>query len=594
MPTPDANRTTPDMITLTIDGAQVSVPAGATILDAANKLGIRIPTLCHHPDLSILGACRVCLVEVEGRPRPVPSCCTQAEDGMKVHTATPTLRQLRRDIVELILDNHPQDCQTCPRNTNCELQRLAYELGIRERLYEGERKRFEPDASSPAIVRNPEKCILCGRCVRVCAEIQGIHNLSQHYRGVNILISPAFGIDMIDSVCVQCGQCVNVCPTAAFVEQDHTERVFEALADPHVHVVVQTAPSIRAAIGEGFGYPPGTPTTGKLVTALRRMGFDQVFDTNFGADLTIVEEATEFLNRLEKNERLPLITSCSPGWINFMEHFYPELIPLASSCKSPMSMLSTLIKTYYAEKTGIPPEQIFVVAVMPCTAKKYEAARAEHRMDDGTPYTDAVVTTRELIWMIRSLGIDFRNLPDGEFDLPLGLSTGAADIFGATGGVMEAALRTAYEKVTGQPCRALDFTAVRGVEGLKETDIELDGHTLHVAVANGLVNAKKVFDRLLRGEQTYHMIEIMACPGGCVGGGGQPYPPPGMHVLDPELTRLRAKALYSIDSCKKLRKSHENPALLQLYAEFLGEPGSRRAHDLLHTEYSPKEPRGIR
>lgn len=582
------------MVTLTIDGMTVSVPAGASIMEAADSVGIHIPRLCYHPHLSILGACRVCLVEVEGLRNPVASCAYPAEDGMRVRTSSQALRRLRRDVVELILDNHPQDCQTCERNGRCELQKLAYEMGIRERLFEGERKRPPRDLSSPSIIRDPEKCILCGRCVRVCDEVQGVSNLSQHHRGFRTVVAPAHEADMSESVCVHCGQCANVCPTAALVEHNETEAVFRALEDPNLHVVAQTAPSIRAAIGEGFDFPPGTPATGKMITALRLLGFDRVFDTNFGADLTIVEEAHEFLRRLETGERLPLITSCSPGWINFMEHFYPELIPNASTCRSPMSMLSVLLKTYYAEKMGLDPRRIFVVAIMPCTAKKYEARRQEHRDAEGRPYTDAVLTTRELIWMIKTFGIEFRRLHDSDFDQPLGMSSGAADLFGTTGGVMEAALRTAYEKLTGRPCEQLEFVEVRGVQGVKESRVEMDGKILNVAVANGLQNAKRLFQRVLSGQKMYHMLEIMACPGGCIGGGGQPYPPPGMHIMDESLLRMRAQALYSIDRQKALRKSHENPFLKQLYEEYLGEPNGPRAHELLHTHYEPKLPRGTR
>ena len=581
-------------ITLYIDGVRTTVPAKSSILQAADSVGMRIPRLCYHPDLSILGACRVCVVEVEGQRNPVAACSFPAAEGMRVTTSSPLLRRLRRDVVELILDNHPQDCQTCERNGTCELQSLAYELGVKTRLFQGERKRFPKDASSPALIRNPEKCILCGRCVRVCDEVQGVHNLSQQHRGFLNVVTPAHGGRMVDSVCIQCGQCVNVCPTAAFVEQDATEAVLAALADRTKHVVVQTAPAIRATIAEGFGFAPGTPAAGKLVTALRMMGFERVFDTNFGADLTIVEEATEFMDRLAKHERLPLITSCSPGWINFLERFYPELIPLTSSCKSPMSMVSTLLKTYYAEKAGLDPEQIFVVAIMPCTAKKFEACRPEHRTASGRPYTDAVLTTRELIWMTKCLGINFVDLPDGPFDSPLGISSGAADIFGATGGVMEAALRTAYEKITGHELAQLDFDQVRGVEGVKEATIEIEGRPIGIAVANGLQNAKRVLERILDGESQLQLVEIMACPGGCVAGGGQPYPPRGMHVLDPNLARIRAKALYGIDHGKSLRKSHENPAIETLYEDFLGGPNSHRAHELLHTHYEPRYPRGVK
>lgn len=581
-------------INLTIDGVTTSAEAGATIIEAADAIGIRIPRLCYHPELSILGACRVCIVEVEGQRNPVTACSFPVAEGMVVRTSSPKLRRLRRDIVELILDNHPKDCQTCERDGNCELQDLAYSQGVRERLYEGERKHFEKDLSSPSVLRDADKCILCGRCVRVCEEVQGVSNLCQQHRGFTNVVAPAHEGDMIDSVCIHCGQCINVCPTAALVEKNNAVDVLSALEDPDLHVVVHTAPSIRAAVGEGFGYEPGTPVTGKMVTACRMMGFDKVFDTNFGADLTIVEEATEFLTRLQKGENLPMITSCSPGWITFMERFYPELIPNTSTCKSPMSMLSTLIKTYYAEKAGIEPDKIHVVSVMPCTAKKFEAARDEHKNPEGVPYTDTVITTREFIWLSRCLGVDFRNLPDGRFDSVLGESSGAADIFGATGGVMEAALRTAYVKLTGQPCPDLNIRGVRGVEGVKEATIVIDGTDVNVAVSNGLNNAKILLDRVASGESNYHLIEIMACPGGCVAGGGQPYPPEGTYVLDPELTRKRSRALYAIDGAKTLRMSHENPEIAQLYDEFIGEPNGHKSHELLHTTYQARKPRGVK
>lgn len=581
-------------VNLTIDGQAITVPEGTTIMEAADNLGIHIPRLCFHKDLSLQGSCRVCIVDVKGMPSYMASCSVAVWEGMEVETSTPEIRRARRDIVELLLDNHPRDCQTCERDGNCELQNLAYSLGVRERLFEGERKRFAIEASGRSVIRDSEKCILCGRCVRVCAEIQGVHNLSQHGRGFHTVVLPAHGVDMDQSVCIQCGQCVNVCPTAALLEKNATESVWEALADPDTHVVVHTAPSIRAAIGEGFGLPVGTPCTGKMVTALRRLGFDVIFDTNFGADLTIVEEANEFVGRLEGKGPLPMLTSCSPGWITFMEKFYPELIPHASSCRSPMTMLSVLIKTFYAQKTGIDPKKIFVVAVMPCTAKKYEAGRSEHFLDPETPYTDAVLTTRELIWMIKCHGIDFQKLPDGEFDKPLGISSGAGDIFGTTGGVMEATLRTASEWLTGEDSSQLEFETVRAVEGLREATLQLAGKTLRIAVANGITNAKTVLDRVLSGEREYHVIEIMACPGGCIGGGGQPYPSGGFEVLDPRLLAQRAKALYSIDTGKRLRRSHHNPAITALYDEFLGQPGSEKAHSLLHTSYSPKLPRGIR
>jgi len=647
-------------VSLTIDGNQITVDAGTTIMEAAEQLGIFVPRLCYHPDLSLAGSCRVCIVDVKGMGYYMASCSSQVWEGMEVETNSPEIRQARRDIVELLVDNHPMDCQTCERDGHCELQNLAYSMGVRERLFEGRRKRFPIEDSSHSVVRNAEKCILCGRCVRVCAEIQGVYNLSQHGRGFHTVVGPAHLSNMDDSVCIQCGQCINVCPTAAFLEKSYTEEVWRALADPEVHVVVQTAPSIRAAIGEGFGMPPGTPATGKMVTALRRLGFDAVFDTDFGADLTIIEESHEFLTRLgaaagsplplgegqgvradglrssdpsgevaaaarphpnplpkgegtcrnplpkgegtevakgEGTERvgpLPMITSCSPGWINFLEKFYPELIPHASTCRSPMGMLSALIKTYYAEKKGLDPAKIYVVAVMPCVAKKYEARRPEHFLSDGMPLTDAVLTTRELIWMIKCYGIHLGMLQDGEFDAPLGIASGAGDIFGTTGGVMEATLRAASELMTGKPADRLEFTEVRAVEGLRETYVAIGEHNIHVGVANGLTNAKLLLDKVKAGKEQFHVLEVMACPGGCIGGGGQPYPPEGVKVLDPELLRRRASALYAIDRGKQLRKSYENPAVEEVYAEFLGGPGTEKAHQLLHTRYQAKLPRGIR
>jgi len=581
-------------INLTIDETPLSVDEGTTIMEAAETLGIYIPRLCYHPDLSLAGSCRVCIVEVKGMGYYMTACSVAVWEGMEVQTNSPAIRRARRDIVELLLDNHPKDCQTCERDGNCELQNLAYSMGVRERLFEGERKQFPIEDSSHSVVRNAEKCILCGRCVRVCAEIQGVYNLSQHGRGFHTVVGPAHLADMDDSVCIQCGQCINVCPTAAFLEKSSTEDVWKALADPELHVVVQTAPSIRAAIGEGFGMAPGTPATGKMIAALRLLGFDAVFDTDFGADLTIVEEAHEFLTRLDGAAPLPMITSCSPGWINFLEKFYPELIPHASTCKSPMSMLSTLAKTYYAEKQGIDPAKIYMVAVMPCVAKKHESRRPEHDMPNGMPYTDAVLTTRELIWMIQCYGINMSTLPDGEFDAPLGLASGAGDIFGTTGGVMEATLRAASELVTGKPADRLEFTEVRAVEGLRETFVAIGERNIHVGVANGLTNAKVLLDKVIAHPDAFHVIEVMACPGGCIGGGGQPYPPRGVKVLDPELLRKRASALYAIDCGKKLRKSYENPAVEEVYSAFLGGPGSQRAHELLHTHYHARLPRGVR
>jgi iron-only hydrogenase group A len=582
------------LVRLTIDGTEVSVPEGTTVMRACETLGIYIPRLCYHPALSMMGSCRVCIVDVKDMGYYMTSCSTAVWEGMVVETNSPEIRQARRDIVELLLDNHDMDCQTCERDGRCELQNLAYTMGVRERLYAGKRNVYEIEDHGRAVVRNPNKCIKCGRCYRVCAEVQGVHNLSQHGRGFHTVVTPAHGADMDDSVCIQCGQCVNVCPVAAFLEKKDAEDVFAALADPTKHVVVQTAPSIRAAIGEGFALPLGTPATGKMVTALRRLGFKRVFDTNLGADMTIVEESHEFLARLAGGGPLPMFTSCSPGWVNYLEKFYPALIPHASSCRSPMMMLSALAKTYYAQKFNIDPKSIYMVAVMPCTAKKFERRRPEHCLADGTPLTDAVITTRELVWMIKSYGIDFANLPEGDFDAPLGIATGAGDIFGITGGVMEATLRTACEKLTGQPAGRIDFTEVRGVAGAREAAITIGGRELRVGVANGLANARKLLDMVLADEKKFDIIEVMACPGGCSGGGGQPYPPRHMSILDPRQLNRRGKALYEIDAAKPLRRSHENPAVKTIYADFLGEVGGKKAHELLHTHYHAREPRGIR
>ena len=585
-----------EMINLTIDELEIKVPEGTTIMQAADKVGSHVPRLCYHPHLSTDGACRICIVEVEGYKNFVASCHTKVEEGMKVRTNSPEIRQTRRDLVELMLDNHPRACLTCERDGNCELQNLAYRLGVRERLFAGERKRHQIETDNAAIVRDAEKCILCRRCVRVCAEVQGVFNLSQMHRGFATVVTPAFEAKMDESVCIMCGQCINVCPTAAFSEKSHTERVFDALSNPQKHVVVQVAPAIRVAIAEGWN-TLGIDATGKTVEALRRLGFDAIFDTNFGADLTIMEESNELIKRIEKNENLPLLTSCSPGWINFMEHFYPEMIPYASTCKSPMQMTSTLIKTYYAEKTGIDPKNIYSVAIMPCVAKKYEASREEHFAPEGYPYTDAVLTTRELIWMIKAMGVDFMNLPDGEFDDPLGESTGAAAIFGTTGGVMEAALRTSIVKLTGKKPENLDFYDVRATtDGLKEATIMINGMELNVAVANGLANARTILDKVQSGEKQYHLIELMACPGGCISGGGQPHQPAEEYVypLDSNIIEKRKSAIYSIDTNKTIRISSDNPSIKKIYKEFLKKPGSETAHHLLHTTYSEKYPRGVK
>ncbi|HEX2957087.1 MAG TPA: NADH-dependent [FeFe] hydrogenase, group A6 [Chitinispirillaceae bacterium] len=583
-------------INCVIDDHKLAVDKGTTIMQAAASIGIHIPHLCYHPWLSTHGSCRVCIVDVKDMGHYMPACSVPVWEGMSVQTNSPQIRQARRDIVELLIDNHPKDCQTCERDGRCELQNLAYSMGVRERLFEGERKRRTIDNRSVSVVRDPEKCVLCGRCVRVCAEIQGVYNLSQHYRGFLTISTPANERGMDESVCIQCGQCSNVCPTAAYIEKSYVNEVFAALGDQSKHVIVQTAPSIRAAIGEGFGMKTGIPATGKMVSALHLLGFKKVFDTDLGADMTVIEESQELIHRLNNNGPFPLFTSCSPGWINFLEKFYPSLIPYASTCRSPMMMLSVLSKTYYAKIAGIDPKDIFMVAVMPCTAKKFEAARPDHIGPNKIPWTDAVLTTREIIWMIKSYGIDFKNLSDNNFDEPLGTASGAGDIFGITGGVMEAALRTAVEKLTGKAQQRLEFTEVRTVEGVQRASVNLDGRALNVAVANGLSNAKKIFSEIEAGTSEYHMVEIMACPGGCSGGGGQPYvlDDAGATILDMDMLWKRGNALYSIDKSKEIRRSHENPLVKKLYSDFLGEAGGKLSHELLHTHYHARLPRGIR
>ena len=587
------------MPTLSIDNMPVEVPEGATILEAARKAGVRVPTLCYLEGVQAIGACRVCLVEVEGAKTLVASCVTPAAEGMRVRTHTARVREARRTVVELLLSAHDGDCQTCERNDDCELQALARELGIKEVGYPGETGRRIEDASTPALVRDTAKCILCRRCVTMCNEVQGVGALFAQDRGFMSVVGPAFCSDLADVVCVQCGQCAAVCPVGAIGERDEIDAVWAALDDPEKHVVVQTAPAIRAALGECFGYPPGTLVTGKMVSALRRLGFDAVFDTNFTADLTIIEEGAELLTRLKKalvdkeDVALPQFTSCSPGWIKYSEHFYPELLPNISTCKSPQQMFGAFAKTYYAEKLGKAPEDICVVSVMPCTAKKFEAQRPEMN-SSGVRDVDVVLTTRELGRMIKQAGVDFGSLPDDKMDSPLGMSSGAADIFANTGGVMEAALRTAYEIVTGRPLpfEGLHIREIAGLEGVKEAALEvtgtvpewsfLEGTTLKVAVAHGLGNARRVIERIKSGESEYHFVEIMTCPGGCIGGGGQP------RVTTDEVRKARIAAIYKEDEGKALRKSHENPEVKQLYEEFLKEPLGERSHHLLHTHYEAR------
>ena len=576
-------------ITLKIDNREISVPKGTTILEAARDMGIDIPTLCYMnlKDLCIKNApasCRLCVVEVEGRKNLAPSCATRCENGMNVHTNTIRVLNARRTVLELMLSDHPSDCLVCAKSGNCELQSVAIKLGIREIPFEGEKTEFRVDLS-PSIRRDATKCIYCRRCEMMCNEVQTVGALGAVNRGFSSVVMPAFDQSLQDSECTFCGQCVAVCPVGALTELDHTNRLIKDLADPDKTVIVQTAPAVRAALGEEFALPAGTSVTGKMVAALRKLGFAKVFDTDFAADLTIMEEGTELLGRLgaflngDKSVKLPIITSCCPGWVNFFEKQFPDLLDRPSSARSPQQMFGSIAKTYWAEKMGIKRENLIVVSVMPCLAKKFECERDEFKTN-GDPDVNYSISTRELAALIKQTNINFMQLEDEDFDAPLGESTGAAVIFGATGGVMEAALRTAYEIHTGKTLDNVNFEGVRGIENLKEATIDVDGFELKVAVAHGLGNARKLMNEIRAGKSKYHAIEIMACPGGCIGGGGQP-----LHHGDSSLLKARTRALYTEDSEKSLRKSHQNPYIISLYEEFLGKPMSERAHHLLHTCY---------
>ena len=586
------------MIRLTIDNRAVEVAEGTTILKAARQAGIHIPTLCYFELAGMNfenkpGGCRVCVVEVvkdfNGRPRRnlAPACATECVDGMEVLTHSQRVINARRTVVELILSDHPTDCLTCPKSGQCELQTLAQNLGIREIPYKGEQSTYRVDMS-PSIIRDMDKCIMCRRCENVCNNIQSVGALSAVNRGFQAVVAPAFEQDMIDSPCVMCGQCVQVCPVGALSEVDDTRKVMMAINDPKKTVIVQTAPAVRVAIGEEFGMEPGTIVTGQLAAVLRQIGFNYVFDTDFAADLTIMEEGTELLQRIDrftkgdKSVRLPILTSCCPGWVNFFEHNFPDMLDVPSTAKSPQQMFGAIAKNYWAEKMGIKREDLVVVSIMPCLAKKYECKREEFSVN-GNPDVDYVLSTRELARLIKQFNLDLKEMPVADFDDPLGESTGAAVIFGATGGVIEAAARTAYELFTGKKLEKIDFTELRGLEGIRDAWVDFNGTPIHIGIAHGLKNARTLLERVREGKEQFHAIEVMACPGGCIGGAGQPY-----HHGNSEIIKKRLEATYEEDRNKPIRKSHENPSIIKLYKEYLGEPCGHKSHELLHTHYFDK------
>ncbi|MCQ2327148.1 MAG: [FeFe] hydrogenase, group A [Bacteroidales bacterium] len=581
-----------NMINLTIDDKNIQVPKGTTILKAARSAGIEIPTLCHYELKgqgieNRPGSCRVCMVEIEGKKNLAAACATDVSEGMVVKTNTLRVIMARRTVVDLMLSDHPASCLICAQSGKCELQKLALDLGLREITYAGEQSIYKKDVS-PAIIRDVNKCIMCRRCETVCNKLQTVGALSAVNRGFMAVVATAFEQNLADSSCVMCGQCVQACPVGALSEVDNTRQVMSAINNPKKTVIVQTAPAVRVAIGEEFGLEPGSRVTGKMVAALRKIGFDYVFDTDFAADLTIMEEGTEMLDRIskymngDKNVKLPIMTSCCPGWVNFFETYYPDMLDIPSSAKSPAQMFGAIAKSYWAQKLGISREDLIVVSIMPCVAKKYECQREEFKVD-GIPDVDYSLTTRELADMIKLLNIKFNELEDEDFDKPLGESTGAAVIFGATGGVIEAATRTAYELFTKKELGKVDFTELRGLDGVREATVDFNGTPIHIGIAHGLGNARKLLDKVRKGEEMFHAIEIMACPGGCVGGAGQPY-----HHGDFTKVEKRLKAVYEEDASKPIRKSHENPYVQQLYKEFLGEPCGEKSHELLHTRYFDK------
>ncbi len=574
------------MINLKINDKQVTVPEGTTILEAARMVNIDIPTLCFLKDINEVGSCRMCIVEIKGARALQAACVYPVSEGLEVYTNTPTVRESRKVTLELILSNHDKKCLTCVRNRNCELQKVSEELGITDIRFEGENPDYPVDDLSPSIVRDPNKCILCRRCVSVCRDVQTVSVIDTVERGFNTIIGCAFDKSLSETPCVNCGQCIVACPVGALREKDDTDKVWSSIADTTKHVVVQTAPAVRIALGEEFGFPIGTRVTGKMAAALKLMNFDGVYDTDTAADFTIMEEGTELLGRLEKGENLPLITSCSPGWVKFCEHNFPDFLDNLSTAKSPHEMFGALLKSYYAEKKGIDPKDIYVVSVMPCTAKKFEAGR-EELSGTGYPDVDTVITTRELARMIKQAGIDFAKLEDEQFDDPFGAASGAAVIFGATGGVMEAALRTVADILTGQDIEEIEYSDIRGTAGIKEATVEVAGKKIRLAVANGLGNARQLLENIRSGKAQYEFVEIMGCEGGCVTGGGQPIVD-AKTKMDIDLKAVRASAIYDEDRSLVLRKSHNNPVVKKIYEDYLGAPCGHKSHKLLHTHYKQR------